>query len=432
MLLTPTEDALLAEVRAGLGAVPGSLGVAVSGGSDSLALLYLLAIIAREEGTQLHVVTVDHGLRAESRAEAEQVAAHAKALGLSHDILSWQPDDTRRGNLQGEARDARYRLLTDWAQSRGIPAVAVGHTADDQAETVLMRLRRASGVTGLSAMPRRHSRDGTAILRPMLGLRRDDLRAYLKARGLDWIDDPSNQDLRFERVRVRDAMKALEPLGLTVEALAAVADNMRMADAALDHQVAEAAQALGQVRLGAVVLDRSGFNALAEEIARRLLVGAVSYVTGLGYPPRRVPLMDALRALGRGRGATLQGCQILVKTDHIWICREYQAVRDLCQPWTGTEAPAEAAALCWDETWRISGPVPDTGAGFEVRALGADGLAQLEDWRGHGAPREVLMTLPAVWRGDVLVAVPPLQSSETWSAAAIRRPETWAQPALSH
>nr|WP_175582186.1 tRNA lysidine(34) synthetase TilS [Phaeobacter sp. HF9A] len=415
--MTPTEAALTAEILRRIGPeLPPRLGVAVSGGSDSLALLYLMAALCRDQQTDLHVASVDHGLRAESRQEAETVASHAHQLGLSHDILTWQQPDTS-GNLQAAARAARYRLLAEWARGRGIDQVAVGHTADDQAETVLMRLRRASGVSGLSAMPLRHRRDGIELLRPLLGLRRVDLRAYLDGIGVHWIDDPSNIDGRFERVRVRDALRTLEPLGLTVEALTAVADNMRMADEALDQMARRAMQDLAQERLGAVGLEREGFFGLPEEVARRLLIAAVQHVVGGAYPPRRSPVLAALSALMAGRSATLQGCHIVSQGGKLWLCREYQPLRDLRLPMPGQRS----AWLDWDDSWRLTSPdatEPDT----ELRALGEEGLAQLEDWRQHHVPREVLLPLPSLWRAGQLRAVPLLDPTTKWATLSLRSP----------
>ena len=426
MLLTATEEALITEIRACLGPLPEKLGVAVSGGSDSVALLHLLYAMSQDSGTELYVATVDHDLRRESRQEAEDVAARATELGLQHDILTWD-SPLESGNLQGEARAARYHLLAEWASARGLQAVAVGHTADDQAETLVMRLRRASGVTGLSGMAVRHRRDGIELLRPLLRVHRQDLRTYLTNRQIAWIDDPSNRDTRFERVRVRDALKALEPLGLTIDALTAVAANMRMADEALEHAMRVAAQELGQVQLGAVVLDRAGFHDLQDEVARRLLVAAVSHVSGADYPPRRAPLMEACHALREGRGITLQGCQLVVKSDRIWVCREYEAVRQKC-----VEVVSERGSeLIWDDAWKVNGPT-NTLQAIEVRALGETGLGMVENWRRHGVPREVLKPLPAVWQRGELIAVPLLEQSSVWSTAAMRLPETWATRSLSH
>ncbi|MFY1712007.1 tRNA lysidine(34) synthetase TilS [Tritonibacter mobilis] len=426
MLLTPTEEALIAEIRARIGVLPSKLGIAVSGGSDSVALMHLLAALARNSGAELAIATVDHGLRTDSLIEARGVAQQAADLGLSHDILTWQ-HPAQSGNLQAEARAARYRLLGEWATARGIEAVAVGHTADDQAETFLMRLRRASGVAGLSGMASRHHRDGIEILRPLLGIRRSDLRSYLTAREINWVDDPSNLDMKFERVRVRDALKALEPLGLTVDALTAVADNMRMADDALEAAMRAAAATLGQVRLGMVVLDHTGFTTLDDELARRMLLSAIAYVNGAEYPPRRAPVLDALQALKDGRGVTLQGCQIVIRGSQIWIGREYAAARRACVSYL----PSASKHISWDAAWAISAP-KDWTQQVEIRALGEDGLALIDDWRQYEAPRELLKSLPSVWQDANLIAVPPLEERSDWAAAAIRRPETWARPALSH
>ena len=428
MFLTPpTEEALTEEIRRQIGtALPSRLGVAVSGGSDSVALMHLLATLADEGTMQLHIATVDHGLRRESRQEAEAVAAQAAQLGLSHDILTWQ-EPTEEGNLQDAARTARYRLLEAWARGRGIDQVAVGHTADDQAETVLMRLRRASGVTGLGGMALRQVRGSLTLLRPMLHLRREDLRDYLTARGITWIEDPSNQDMRFERVRIRDALRALEPLGLTVEALGTVADNMRMADSALAQAMLTAARAMGQVRYGAVMIDADGFGTLPEDVARRLLLQAITFVNGPGYPPRRAPLQEALRAMEAGRGMTLQGCQIFKRGASFWICREARTVQDSCLSWP----QGAAAAQLWAAAWRVQGP-KDVAPGTEIRPLGAAGLRHIGDWRQFATPREVLMTLPSVWKGEEMLAAPLLFRSSEWTITALRPAETWAVNALSH
>ena len=182
----------------------GRLGVAVSGGSDSIALLRLVRDWSTGPGGRREVcaVTVDHGLRAESASEASIVARICAEWGVAHTIVRAQ-DLSGAANLQAAARDARYRLMAGWARREGLSAVAVGHTMDDQAETVLMRLGRGAGAEGLSAMAASRDWLGTRWLRPLLGVRRDALRAYLKEREIGWLDDPSNDDPRYERVRAR-------------------------------------------------------------------------------------------------------------------------------------------------------------------------------------------------------------------------------------
>ena len=226
-----------------------ALGVAVSGGGDSVALMHMAADWAR--GRRIMAATVDHGLRPDSAAEARQVGRAARALGLSHATLLWQRG-TEAGNLMASARDARLRLLSGWAQRNGLSAVLLGHTADDQAETLLMRLGRGSGIDGLASMAEWRDAFGTRWLRPMLGAGRQELRDWLAARGIGWTDDPSNENEDFDRIRIR---KAIAATGLDVAALARAAGHIGEARDALSHYAAHAARD-AVIRNGSLTLPR--------------------------------------------------------------------------------------------------------------------------------------------------------------------------------
>ncbi len=392
---------ILAHVRARFGAaVPARLGVAVSGGGDSVALMHILSRCFEPGSVVLHVATVDHGLRPEAAAEAVDVAGKARQLGLSHDILRWTGWD-RSGNLQDQARQARYRALRDWAARLDLQAVALGHTMDDQAETVLMRLARSSGVDGLSAMSTRNTLFGLAVIRPLLDLSRDDLRAYLRQQGMGWIEDASNEDSRFERVRARAVLGQLDAVGLSARALADVARNMAAARKALDHSVYQAAGRVSRIDGGDIVLDAGGFAELPSEIARRLLVRALNWVGGGIYPPRRAAIQNALSAVLSGRGTALAGSRILCHRDTIRLCREYAAVRRMRVP----------ATQCWDRRWRAVG---ETGPEVELAALGASGLTRCPDWRATGRPRAALMATPGLWHGDRLISAPTAGWPQGW------------------
>ena len=204
------------------------LGIAVSGGPDSLALL-LLAHAARRGAVA--AATVDHGLRPGSAAEAAEVARVCARLGVPHAILRVTVAD---GNLQAEARSARYAALSGWMAECGLDALATAHHADDQAETLLMRLNRAGGVAGLAGVRERGHVPGTdcLLLRPLLGWRRDELAAVVMAAGLVAADDPSNGDDRFDRVRLRLALQ--HAAWLDIPAIATSAAHLADADAALD------------------------------------------------------------------------------------------------------------------------------------------------------------------------------------------------------
>ncbi|MEX5729651.1 tRNA(Ile)-lysidine synthase [Rhodovulum iodosum] len=394
---------LAAALAEGLGAdLPGRLGVAVSGGGDSMALMHLMAGWAQARGADLAVVTVDHGLRPEAAAEADFVARVAAGLGLSHDTLNWDGWDGH-GNLQDRARRARQRLIADWACRRRIGAVALGHTADDQAETFLMRLARGAGVDGLSGMAPRRAAEGMLWLRPLLACRRAELRSYLEELGQVWVEDPGNVDPRFARVRARAALTVLAPLGIEAATLAGVCRNLARARDALDAHAEAAARRVARIDGGDVVFDRAALDALPGETRRRLMRHALVWVSGADYGPREGALEETLAALADCPAATLHGCLMLADGPTLRIAREHRAV-------AAAETPTGAL---WDGRWRFDGP---HHAELTLRALGEAGLAACPDWRATGRPRAALVAQPGVWRGEKLVAAPLAGLSEGWRA----------------
>lgn len=392
----------------------------MSGGGDSVALLHVLAQAFADSTTTLSAVTVDHGLRPGSADEARQVGDIAASLGVSHDVLTWEGWDGE-GNLQAAARDARYRLMAQWAKEREISDLAVGHTADDQAETVLMRLARSSGVDGLAGIPRRRAMQGITIVRPLLDVTRETLRSYLTDHGLAWVEDPSNVDTRFERIRFRAAAPQLAELGLTADVLSDVAKNMARAREALDWYAFVAAREMVQLDGGDVLIDLRKFRTLPDEIARRLLVHALCWIGGGPYQPRREAVAEAMAAIRAGKTTTLHGCLVLSHGGLIWICREFNAVR--------TQKAMRQET--WDNRWRIamSGPVPHN---LSLHALGQKGLRQCGDWRQTGRPYAALMASPSVWEGDRLLAAPQAGLHNSIKIELIGGREEFFASILSH
>lgn len=305
----------------------GALAVAVSGGGDSVALMHLLSGWAAARSLKPPVVlTVDHGLRKTSAKDARQVAAWAKSAGLSAHVLKWRgaksksgPQSGPQSGIEAAAREARYRLMGAWLREHGISSLYVGHTLDDQAETFLLRLARGSGLDGLSAM--RPSAPwpvpgfaGLSVERPLLGVSRAELRAYLKARGQSWLDDPMNEDAAFDRVKIRRAQPALTALGLTPVRIAAAAAHLSRARTALeDITQALLSRAVRRIEGGGVLLDPAALAAAPAEIGLRALAAVLMEVSGQGYRPR----FDALERLYQrivrnelGGGCTLHGCRI--------------------------------------------------------------------------------------------------------------------------
>ncbi|SEP74391.1 tRNA lysidine(34) synthetase TilS [Thalassovita taeanensis] len=393
---------LHASLSQALDGVAGPLGVAVSGGGDSLALLYLLADWAGDAGVELHVVTVDHGLRPEARDEARAVALHAHALGVCHDTLLWQGWDGS-GNLQDQARRARYGLIGAWAKEHGIPQVALGHTADDQAETMLMRLARGAGVDGLSGMAVKRRVGPVEFLRPLLSLRREALRDALRSRGVEWVEDPSNTDVRFDRIKARRALENLGDLGVNASSLALVAGNMRQAQEALNWAVLGFSRQNVQVRAGDVIIDRKAFLTLPRELARRLLVHVLNWLAGAEYAPRGRAVVGMIEAAASGTPAVLQGCRMVIRKGGLHFFRELNAVAKV----------RSAPDGLWDGRWRLTGPAQP---GQWIAALGHEGLAHCPDWRACGRPAAAVAAGPAVWSDQGLVAAPLAGVSAGWRA----------------
>lgn len=256
--------------------------IAVSGGSDSLALLDLLILWRQQRAVRpdIAVATVDHRLRPDAKAEAAFVADRCRDHGLDHRILLWRGAKPATG-LPAAARVARYRLLDRERRRRHCAAIVTAHTLDDQAETFLMRLARGSGLRGLSAMRFCAEIDGVPILRPLLGVKRERLRAHLRARGLSWRDDPSNEDQRFLRPRLRRLLPLLAAEGLTVERLGEVARKLGRADEAISKAASELTANLDD----AGRLSRQLYREAAQEVRLRYLTQQISRCGGNRLPP---------------------------------------------------------------------------------------------------------------------------------------------------
>jgi len=286
----------------------GPVGVALSGGSDSTALLL---VAAGWRPGQVRAATVDHRLRPAAAGEAQACARLCAAEGVGHDILPWM-DAPGTGNLQAAAREARLDLLSAWARRHGLTAILLGHTRDDQAETVLLRLARGSGVDGLSGMSETRRARGAVWVRPLLGLDRAALRSWLTARGTPWLEDPSNEDPRFDRVRVRRALEVLAPLGIDAAGLAATADRLRDQRRVLERAMEDlAARARTWTSDGAALIELADLAEAEHDTVLRLLADTLRRLSGRDYAPRFSSLVRLHGAIVAGtKGKTLAGCLI--------------------------------------------------------------------------------------------------------------------------
>lgn len=286
-----------------------ALVLAVSGGPDSVALMWLAARWRKtlKRGPRLVAVTVDHGLRREAGREARDVKHLAAALEIEHRTMKWRGDKPKTG-LPSAARDARYRLLARAAKSCGASHILTAHTQDDQAETVIMRLSRGSGIAGLAAMARQTDRGGVMLARPFLDVPKARLVATLEKAGIAFADDPTNHDPRFTRPRLRALMPALAAEGADARGLARFAARLARANEALDVMTNGAERYLAS-REGDgpnAGFDFVAFAALPAEIRVRLLMRAINRVGHEG--PAELGKVEALaEAIGRTGSAQQSG-----------------------------------------------------------------------------------------------------------------------------
>ena len=413
-------DAVQRNIPAALGKPLRHLTLAVSGGGDSMALMHLAAQWAEVHAVQCHVVTIDHGLRSGSASEAQFVAQSAAELGLTHKTLCWADWDGQ-GNLQDQARQARYRLLDD---ARGdSQLVLMGHTLDDQAETFLMRLKRGSGVDGLAGIPACRfvgsaaGDDGYWVLRPLLGISRQALRDYLNQQNVQWVEDPSNQDPSYERIQMRQLLNQISGAGLGPSVLAETAARMGQAKEALDRQLSRLVRDLVQEYHGDLTIDLQALLKEPTEISDRLLAAALCWVSSNPYRPRYAALRRCSEAVAGGAAQSLHGCLLYLWKGRLRITREYHAVADM--------SVVAAPKALWDGRWRLN-LLPlahGTAAGWVIKPLGEAGAQAVRPLLLKDIPFRSLLACPALFDQDgVLQTVPGLSKNPPFNVEFSLRP----------
>jgi tRNA(Ile)-lysidine synthase len=382
------------------------IAVAVSGGGDSLALVLLMQGWIKARGGQMLALTVDHQLRADSTAEAAEVQKLLCVRGIDHDILVWRGDKPAT-HVQELAREARYNLLLQACRERGFPVLAVAHNVEDQIETFWMRLAHGSGVDGLSAMAARRTVEGILVIRPVLLFPRGRLRETCTHYKMNWVEDPSNQNERFLRVKLRRFEEFLTDEGLTPSRLALTVQKLNDAREAL-HVMTERASAECVVlhAEGYVSLKMAAWKQAPREIQRRVLVQLLMMLSSQPYhagfdliEQTRVDLYNPSFA-----GKTLSGCEIFPgRGGDMIVVREADVVE---------RSVRVEENKVWDRRFVVSG---FHGESLEIGALGEAGLSELRKNMGNSGtasqklealPFKVKRVLPALRQGGNLLAVP--------------------------
>lgn len=394
------------------------LAVAVSGGADSMALCLLAHRWVRARGGRVVALTVDHGLRADSTAEAAQVGIWLRKYGIEHHILSWEGPKPATA-VQQAARSARYRLLGAWCAGRGILHLLVAHHREDQAETYALRLARGSGVEGLAAMPAlgrlpEQLADAPLLLRPLLEVPKARLVSLLAGMGQDWIEDPSNSLEKYQRVRIRRLFAEAAPDGLTIDGAIAAVAVMQRENAALE------AELLRFMSLhtcldpsGFASFDRGAFRRLPRDIALRCLARLIMVIGGRVYPPRsdRLARITSAVCTAAAGGWTSSGCLFEADDDKVLVFREAAS----CSSETIFDPAGDE--IFWDRRFRVGfRPEQRKGETFPdkvtIRKLGYAGwcgiLADDPSLRNNKIPFRAKLCLPAVFLDSGLLAVPLL------------------------
>lgn len=382
-----------------------------------MALILLAHTWAQALGGRVRALTVDHGLRAGSAGEAAQVGAWLAVRGIEHHVLAWEGAKPATA-IQARARDARYRLLGAWVREAGVLHLLAAHQMDDQAETFLIRLERHSGLDGLAAMAPVTESEDFRLLRPLLGVPKERLRATLEAMGQPWLEDPSNRDPDFARTRIRGFLEASPADRASGARIASRVPGARIAGLAgglaglrgrLEAATAETlAQACRVHPAGFAVLDWDRLAAAPEEIRLRILARLACLLGPRVYAPRRERLWRAASQLERsGKTFTLGGCRFMPLRAGLLVCREMRA-------------PPEPLAVGagwtrWDGLFELLIGPGAGGARPPVRLarLGEAGWRQVAaaapPLRDSPIPRPVRPTLPALFDADGVSAVPHLR-----------------------
>jgi tRNA(Ile)-lysidine synthase len=437
------------------------LAIAVSGGPDSVALMHLVAgwLNARPRpgggcgaASPALVLIVDHGLRAESAEEAGWVEAEAAKLGLAHATLRWQGAKPSTG-IQEAARQARLALISDYVANEPLPApreVLLAHHRDDQAETLLMRLARGSGVDGLAGMRETETRTWLRLghpveeivlvfKRPLLSVAKDRLIATLEVSNAPFLVDPTNRNPAFERVRLRQARPQLEALGLTNEQLARTAGRLASAQQTLERASQALARGAVSIHDGAYAsVDLAQLHEAGAELAIRVIKSLVDAFGGQEEPVRlsRIEaLVDRVVSRPSPQAAmmTLGGCIIEHANSGQGALTAGEQLRIYREPGRHGLPSVTLQPGCgwfWDRRFYVSA-APSFAGTVSVSALTGGQIAELKQrfprLAGLDLPPRAGVTLPAFWHGDQLVAVPHFQAGE----ATLAGPQVDGHPLLA-
>jgi tRNA(Ile)-lysidine synthase len=371
------------------------IAVAVSGGPDSLVLAMLLNDWAKHRAGRITGLIVDHRLRSESTFEADYTQKVLQAQGIEAHVLSWEGEKPTT-RVQERARHKRYELLEQWCRQRGVLHLAIAHHAEDQWETVLYRLSKSSNLTGLCGMSPITLRSFGRMIRPLLGFVKPRIEATLETYALRAVKDPSNQNVRFTRVRWRKLYPELVKLGVTAETIACAVPKWRetltIYQAAISHAVVDSCS---MDCYGTIQVDLRALLSMTRLLQRQVLKRAVWCLSKEPYQPDDEVIRKIHEKLFElhQSAVTLHGCYLLKKKEKLLIMRELRAVEE--------RRKIQEPLMYWDNRFLIS--VPEKYLGQEIGAVGLGQAKKLS--RSLQIHSKILEGLPGIFSNEKLEAV---------------------------
>jgi len=380
------------------------IALAVSGGRDSLALMFLIKKWLGNNNFDKDVVvlTVNHQLREESNAECAEVALIAQGYGFHHKILIWHHENIKT-SIQEKARNARYDLMINYLKENGIDTLITGHTLDDKIETFLMRLSKGSGLEGLKSIQTSRNLDGINLFRPLLNLTRDQTTKTLVSQNIGWIDDPTNADEKYERIKIRNNISTLEKLNISKDMLQLTLNRLGRAHEVISNITEKALlEVLHFDSLGYVSLDYDILKAYPYEIIIKVFEKALIYVNG-----KRVSLQSLERVCSEviqtRKPKTINGCVIYTKKNIIHITRENRDIESFNLKVGDLHVWDSRFKICLKSFNEDFITIKNLGSSKELKYL-------CENTIYEDIPLYVMNTLPGGFIKDKLVLMPNIHN----------------------
>ncbi len=386
-----------------------TIAIAVSGGADSMALLFLADNWAKAHNGEVIALTVNHNIRNEAESEAQQVYQWCKDLRIKQYILPWEHINKPITAIQKNAREARYQILTDHCKKHNILHLLTAHHNDDQIETMFFRLARGSGLSGLSAMPLQTIISGVRILRPLLTTSKTRLIATLQSYKQDWIEDPSNQNIDYGRVMIRKKLSETDNNeNLKIRASYAI-NRLSCFRNILENKIAsEMTNVINIYQAGYAIIDLSKFYDIKKTIGEQILSALIQTLNGEYYPPRNEKISNLYKDLNIKKSKlkrSIGGLLFEVTPEQkLLVYREEKAIENPVHIKNGE-------LISWDNrflaTWFSDGICPDF---LIIRSLGSDGFSQISKnslrLLKNSIPKRIIRTIPSLWLLEELISAP--------------------------